>query len=386
MWKPGVIREFISHAELSVFVMFILFLAAILFPKGRIEEYIKVEDVNVELSNFYLDNLYRKYKDPRIVDLLVDRYKLLGDEEQLKNLVEDLEKHHDRRLRAKALVLNYRTLKTKFFSEGLTQEDKKALRSNMEEYLIKAIFFSEDPKDIRYLYKEALSMEFHRVALISAKRLAEKDMADIRLLSEVYRLSIGMKDYASARYFLEKIIEKDNKNKVQWFYELYNLGIATKDYKLAEKSLMELMRLEPQNRELHRRELVNLYLYLGDRRTAIRLIEEYLKTEPTNRKWKEELTRLYLADGNYSTAHKLYKEMFIEETNPYERREYFKKAVQMLLWSGNYEELEVFLLENYKEFVRDRDMAEFILKAALATGKPSLYQPIAVEVSRSILK
>lgn len=123
--------------------------------------------------------------------------------------------------------------------------------------------------------------------------------------------------------------------------------------------------------------------YLSAKKNAKKMI--FL--DPQNQLyWLEEFKKLSIITGDKDDLLKTYFEVF-EKTNNYRVKKYlFVEIVKFYQAQENYKELKKFLSSHYQYFLRDDEMAYFILKTALSLGDTSFSQEIALSIKKGLVK
>ena len=387
MWKPTAIAKFITNKEIFGFILIVLFSMILVFPKGKLEGLILEEDSNITLSNIYLESLVKVNPDPSLKLLIAERYSRIGEEKRAIKYLDDLEKSNDPDTVGKAKFLRYWILKRKFFSKNVSLEEKEYLRHQMKAILEESYKSIIDVKELEKEYKEALSMEFQDLAYKIAIRILHIKPKDIYWLKESYKLAIMLKDYENAIRFLQKLVILDKENSFNYNKEIANVYIAKKDFYGLSNYLEYLYKTDSANKYYWTKELLNLYSYQKQYDKAISLLEQLYKTDTKNKDlWLKQLTDLYLYQKQYEKALNIYLTQLNMGKNPLKRKEYFKKAVEIALWSKNFELAKNIISKYYNEFLNDREMMKFVLKSSLATGDPKFAYKIALDIKQRVIE
>ena len=335
----------------------------------------------------YLESLVKVNPDPSLKLLIAERYIKIGEEKKAIKHLDDLEKSNDPDILGKAKFLRYSILKQKFFSKNVSLEEKEYLRNQMKAILEESYKSMIDAKELEKEYKEALSMEFQDLAYKIAIRILHIKPKDIYWLKESYKLAIMLKDYENAIRFLQKLVILDKENSFNYNKEIVNVYKAKKDFYGLSNHLEYLYKTDSANKYYWAKELLNLYSYQKQYNKAISLLEQLYKTDTKNKDlWLKQLTDLYLYQKQYEKALNIYLTQLNMEKNPLKRKEYFKKAVEIALWSKNFELAKNIISKHYKEFLNDREMMKFVLKSSLATGDPKFAHKIALDIKQRIIE
>ncbi len=352
MWKPTVTAKFVDNKEILAFVVIFFFLSILLFPKGKIERIILEEDSNIELSNIYLKQLVKLNPDPNLKVLMIERLIMLGKYDEALDYIKDLESYPEENIKAKVIFSKYLILKAKYFSNKLLNEDKEKIRSEMKEILKSSYGKSSDLELLKKIYKESLSMFFPDLALEISLKINSIKPEDLYWLEESYKNSLATENYSTALNILKKLIIMDEKNKVDWLKKFYNISLMIKDYNEALWALNYLKILDKNNEEIYNKKILDLYLIKKDYSKAINYCLYFLEREKK-----------------------------IDN-----KKEYFKKALEIAMSIKRYDIAKEVIRNNYKNFLHDKEMVKFILKSALATGDPKFAYEVASEIKNEVIK
>ncbi|WP_297889977.1 hypothetical protein [Sulfurihydrogenibium sp.] len=381
MWKPTATKEIFSYKEIFGFVLVVLIVSFIIFPKGKIEKLVFEEDTNIELSNIYLENLIRITNNDQLRLLLAERYIKLGYKYKAIPILNFLEKSPNKEINSKAKVLRYQILKSEYFAKDTPDDKKELLKIQMKKLLIDSLNSTQNLETIQKIYKEALSMAFIDVAYQSVKKAVVLSKNSKYWLTEAYKQALAISNFKDAQRYATELYRIDKENKVKWLNELYNISVSIKDYTLAIKALEILSIEDRKNSALYNQKIIDILLYTKDYKSALALLKNLYQRDITNRYiWLEKMANIYLMGKNYKEAFNLYNQAFLNEKNPQKRKELFKKAVEILSWSKDFDNLKIFLNSYYQDFLNDKEMAKFILKTALATGDSKFAYKIALEI------
>jgi len=387
IWKPTAVAKFITNREIFSFILIVLFGMILVFPKGKLERLIFEENSNITLSNMYLESLVKVNPDPSLKLLIAERYIKIGEDKKAIKHLDDLEKSNDPDILGKAKFLRYSLLKRKFFSKDVSLEEKEYLRNQMKSILEESYKSMIDVKELEKEYKEALSMEFQDLAYKIAIRISHIKPKDIYWLKESYKLAIMLKDYDNAIRFLQKLVILDKENSFNYNKEIVNVYMAKKDFYGLSNYLEYLYKTDSVNKYYWVKELLNLYGYQKQYGKTISLLEQLYKTDAQNKDlWLKQLTDLYLYQKQYEKALNIYLTQLNMEKNPLKRKEYFKKAVEIALWSKNFELAKNIISKYYNEFLNDGEMMKFVLKSSLTTGDSKFAYKIALDIKQRVIE
>ncbi len=387
IWKLTAVAKFITNREILGFILIVLFSMVLVFPKGKLERLIFEEDSNITLSNMYLESLVKVNPDPSLKLLIAERYIKIGEEKKAIKHLDDLEKSNDPNIVGKAKFLRYSILKQKFFSKNVSLEEREYLRHQMKAILGESYKSMIDVKELEREYKEALSMEFQDLAYKIAIKILNINPSNIYWLKENYKLAIMLKDYDNAIRFLQKLVILDKENSFNYNKEIVNVYIVKKDFYSLSNHLEYLYKTDTINKYYWTKELLNLYSYQKQYNKAISLLEQLYKTDAKNKDlWLKQLTDLYLYQKQYEKALNIYLTRLNIEKNPLKRKEYLKKAVEIALWSKNFELAKNIISKYYNEFLNDREMMKFVLKSSLATGDSKFAYKIALDIKQRVIE
>jgi len=171
-WRYLARVKVFSFWEILIFVVFILFISYLLYPKGKIVEYfMKDPNYNYPLAKVFLEDIIAHTKDPKLIMALINKnlqagefdraYKLLEKyKEILENAYKDSPNYWN-------LVLNV-YLHEYSFSKG---EEKRNLKRQIIRVIDKLIS-SNKIENIKLAYKASLSIGSLEKAALASVRLA----------------------------------------------------------------------------------------------------------------------------------------------------------------------------------------------------------------------
>ncbi|MCX7738323.1 MAG: hypothetical protein N2Z80_02755 [Hydrogenothermaceae bacterium] len=377
MWKPTVRSKFTDNRELTVFIILVVSVMILLYPKGKIENLIlNYKDYNIDLGNIYLENLTRINRDPNLRLLLAQRYAQIGDIKRSEEILRELE---NTELRDKVLMVRYERLKFMYFSTE-DSESKKMYKQSMREMLEHLYRISYDLRVLEKIHTESISMGLVDVALKTSIKISKlKDDENVHWLKVVYKNALATENYQVALKYCDLLKVKDRENYLFWLKEEYRIASGLKEYITALEDALKLLILE--SGEKYKKDIV----YLLSKSQSTEVIFQYIDKYP-NRKYTlfEILADFYILNKDYKNAFSLYVSIYVAEKNKINRRNLFKKIVTLLLGSRRYEEVKMFIGENYREHIQDIEMAKFILSSSLATGDPDFSYKIAKDIHRLI--
>lgn len=115
--------------------------------------------------------------------------------------------------------------------------------------------------------------------------------------------------------------------------------------------------------------------------------KEMIFLDPQNQLyWLEKFKKHSLMTGNKDELIKTYLEVF-KKTNDYQIKKYlFIEIVKFYQSQESYKELKEFLSLYFREFLKDDEMAYFILKTALSLGDASFSHEVALSIKESLIK
>lgn len=373
MWKPIVKSKLTDNKELTIFIIFVVSVMVLLYPKGKIENLIlNYKDYNIDLGNIYLENLTRINKDPNLRLLLARRYAQIGNIKRSEEILRELE---NTELRDKVLMVRYERLKFLYFSTE-DPETKKMYKQSMREMLEHLHKISYDLRELEKIHTESISMGLIDVALKTSIKISKlKDDEDIHWLKIVYKNALATENYQVALKYCALLKAKDRENYLFWLREEYRIASGLKEYTTALEDALQLLILE--GGEKYKKDIV----YLLSKSQSTEVIFQYIDKYP-DRKYilSEILADFYVLNKDYKNAFSLYASIYVAEKNKINRRKLFKKIVTLLLSSRQYEEVKMFIGENYREHIEDIEMAKFILSSSLATGDPDFSYKIAKDI------
>lgn len=376
MWKPVVKSKFFDLTELFVFCFFIIAISYLLFPKGKLERFIiDYKGPNIELANMYLENLIRINPDPNLKLLLAQRYIQLGNIEKSEKILREIE---DTPLKHKAKYLRYTLLKRLYFSAESTNR-KESLYREMEKLLSESMEESESLELLESIYKEAVSMAFHEIALNTSLKISSiLKNRDVNWLKIVFKHSLELRRHEIAVRYGTLLYELDRENYIYWLKQLYTVSVAFGLESEAVKTAILLSKIEPNNREKYIQDMVFI---LSKREDYESIINSLLKIYPEDRfTLNEVLAQIYFVKKDYTRAFRIYYSIYASLESYNLRKSMYKKIITLLLASNQYNILKEFLLENYLEYIQDQETAKLSLKAAISTGDTNLSHKIAKNI------
>jgi len=331
--KRYVLIEAFSLKDIFGFLIFFSILLILLFPAGRLEELILTrKEMNVELTEKYIEALLRLRLPQDIKEALLRKYILEGDEEKVEKLLAKLKEDNPER----AYELEYLYLKRKFFE---TAEEKEKVIKKLKGVLTVLVLNTQDPLRLEQLYRDALSFNFSEIA---------------------YRISL-------------KLAKLTGKKK--WYEEALILAWRKGDYPEAGKLLKKF---NPSRKE----SLLIAYLYYrkkGNYREALKYLEKYINSSG-DRSFKKDLILLYLITGKYEKAYGILREVKGTKLE----KALIKAVLRELLWLRAYKSLKKFIKDYALTVEGDREYYRFLLKLALETGDPYFASEIAIRIAKEL--
>lgn len=342
-WKPVVRGKFFSIKELLASIFLFLCISIILFPKDKLEEYLFTEEkTNLELYITYMKNISRIKNDPVLrlflANTLIQAGRLTEAQEIGFNLINS--SHKD-----EAYLVLFRVEKFKHFSE---KENNHRL---MEDYLIKAIEATNRKDIVVEIYKEAISMNLTTAVMLSSDKLYRME-GDPKWLEEAYNYAIARGDFRSGIIYASELCNRNPEKKTSYINDIVYMIKNHKD----NEELLEILR-------------VNI-----DEKTYKNVLSQLTTFE--------EISVSAVSEKSL----KEYIEIFKNTKNMSERKHLFEKIVGIYLTQGQHQDLKEFLLRYHAEFVKDKVLAVFMLKASLATGDTQFARTIAVSIKEANLK
>lgn len=380
MWKPVVKAKFVSIKEMLIFSFLTVSFLIILFPKGQIEHLIlDYAGPNLHLANIYLENIIRINQDPNLKLLLAKRYYQLGNTKRAQELLRDIE---NTQLIDKVLLVKYEKLKRDFFSID-DKAEKENLYKQMQDLLTQSLSKTNDINVMEQIYKEAVSMAFHDLALKSAMAISmyKKDK-DIFWLEKVYQHSIQLKDYKTAILYIQKLKQTDQQNYTKWLRQEYAVAILSGDIQTTIETAILLSEMEPDGYQKYKKDLVFI---LSRQNKYESIISQYIKLYPSKERFLTDiLVEIYLLNKNFHKVYEIYLSRYNNTQNIKEKDEYYEKIINLLLANQYFDLLKTFLKNNYKSHIQNPSLAKLSLKASLSTGDVELSYQIAKDIKGSI--
>ncbi|WP_457755071.1 hypothetical protein [Thermovibrio ammonificans] len=338
-WKSIARVKVFSFWEILAFVVFVLFVAYLLFPKGKIEEFF-VEDPNYNypLAKYYVESVLAHSKSPRLVFTLVEKNLSVGEFGRAYDL-----------LNRYAGILNAPGYRDKFFALKL-----KALLG---------LYSTARPAE-KELYREKV------VALL--KKLLNS--GGVSSLEAVYStaLTIGALDVAeSAAYKLALLTGEE-----RWLRKAIDLAWAEGDTSTL-KGLLELCLSRCRLSDADLKKFFTVALQIKDEKlyteVARRLIDRGVFTYQDLKK----LIDVELAKRNYRGALDFCR-VFLKRNGSFK---VLKECLNLAMWSGNRGVVEELIRENLGRYT-SKDALSFFLKVAVAQN----LRRLSVELADRLLK
>ncbi|SNR62570.1 hypothetical protein SAMN06265340_101279 [Desulfurobacterium atlanticum] len=339
-WKQIASVKVFSNIEIFVFILLLVILAVLLFPEKEISSLLKTENGNpdLSLSKTYIKTLLKIEKNPELMILLIKSDIKAGNYEEALKLIEELEK--SKKISKKEIAYMKLEIYERMFFAEKNRKRKEALKKELKN-LIKYLALSEfSSLNLEKLYKKALSFNFHDIALLISSKKADESKI---WLERAYKTAITLKKYDDAFKYLDRLIETSERTrKIKYIKEAFNLSVSIGDYSRGYKYANDLLSFDA------------------------------LSTDDVKK-----IIDMALFEKDYNTALKFSYRMFEKNRSKF----YFKKTVQLALWSGKYE-LAKHLLENYGEkYITNPNMALFILHTVMALND----RKVAVHIAQKAI-
>jgi len=240
--KPTVKIKFFSNLEAAGFFISSLMVISILFPMGKIEELIyTAPDFNIELSEIYLQNLIKVNPDVMLKLAIVERYIKTGKMDTAYQVLTSLKNIRNIKVRAQSLALMYEILKWKY-NWADTEQQKRQIKRELNRCLSRWIVVNQDPKVLRKIFEELISMEMPDLATKVAKKIfLLKGVKDYKILRKLSYSYLWKGKYKKAISLMEEIIYtcNDLKMKKIVFKEMLRILLWNKDYQDLKEILLK---------------------------------------------------------------------------------------------------------------------------------------------------
>ncbi len=240
--KPTVKIKFFSNLEVAGFFISSLMVISILFPMGKIEELIyTAPDFNIELSEIYLQNLIKVNPDVMLKLAIVERYIKTGKMDTAYQVLTSLKNIRNIKVRAQSLALMYEILKWKY-NWADTEQQKRQIKRELNRCLSRWIVVNQDPKVLRKIFEELISMEMPDLATKVAKKIfLLKGVKDYKILRKLSYSYLWKGKYKKAISLMEEIIYtcNDLKMKKIVFKEMLRILLWNKDYQDLKEILLK---------------------------------------------------------------------------------------------------------------------------------------------------
>lgn len=379
-WKPVVNSKFIRLYEIVLLVIFFSVMLVVIFPKGRLEKYIKEEkNVNPQLAIIYIEALekIKPNSDIRVIKALA--YVNMGKFEEAYKAVEGLLNNS---LDENSLVQLYLILKRLYFATH-KEEEKAQIYKDMEKAL-GSLSNTSDLKRLEWLYQEAVSMAFHEMALDTLVRInIITKNRDVFWLEKAYKHSLELKKYNLAVRYLDYLLAADKEREALWLKEYYKLALAMDDPNLALEVLVGLYNLDVPEREKIKKDIA--WLLLKTNRDPEVFFKRYIEEHPAKAgEYLEIIANAYKAKRNFYRAYQVYSNLYNRTQNLREKDRLYKEILSLLLEAKDYNNLKTFIRDNYTNHLHNTELMKLTLKASLATGDPDFAYSISKQIARRV--
>ena len=340
-------KKIFKWYEIVGFIFIIASLLYLLFPKDKIVELILKEKGDDNLIIKYIENI-KKYHD---IDLklhlvLFEKYLNTSKIDKAENELETIYKNFPNF--SKKEFLKYKLVKTEYF---LTKDEKKRgfIKKEIENILNNLIKNTKKTKQLKYIYKEALSFELYQIALNSIEKII-KNNNDLKWIKNAYKISMQTKNYKKAKKYLQNLIKKDPLHKKIYLFDLANIYIHTKEYKKASNIYYNLAQIDKEK----------------------------------SLKWLQKSAMFSILYKDYEIGAKRYIEAMIRSKDFKNKKRFFMEAIKVSLW-GNKKDLAIKYIKMYKNlFIHDKECAIFMLKTALALEELTLANKISKDIAKRL--
>ncbi|WP_456460146.1 hypothetical protein [Desulfurobacterium sp.] len=338
------IRVF-SNAEILVFVLLFIVLAAFLFPGGEITETILSgkENLNFGLSRVYIESLLRIKKDPKLIMVLIKNDIKSGNIKEAEKFLKELEKMGSIPVSRRELLKIKLAILEEKYSQAAPNE-KNAIKKQIKKTLKYLALTNFDPETVKNIYTESLKFGFADIAYLAADKLTNMGKDSVNWHKKALKLAVILKNYDEAFKHLNFLINHSTgRKKLEFLRRAFRLSVAAGDFDRG-------------------------YFY-G---------EQLLKSGNFSRKDVNNLINMALAVKDYNSAFKYAYEAFKATKEKY----YFKKTVEIALWAGKKELVKHLIIKYGMHYLNDPEMALFLLKTSMALNDRNLSLQLADKAVR----
>ncbi|NIA11248.1 MAG: hypothetical protein GWP10_16380, partial [Nitrospiraceae bacterium] len=175
-------------------------------------------------------------------------------------------------------------------------------------------------------------------------------------------------------------LRKTSKHRLFWARRCLEQALATSNYKKAIECLNFLIQYDKKNAEFYTHKAFDIAIGMKDYRLGVRYAEQILKLNPMNKEAFEFLEFYYSSKGQYLKVIKLCLSRLAITKNYKEKATYFKTAINIAMWHGNYRIVKTLIRKYGYMFLNNRKLVAFMLKAAMATGDSKFSEEVADKV------
>jgi len=338
--KPYVI----TYKEL--FFTFLVFSAIliVLYPKEMLKEQILAESSNYDLSMLYLKNLLvHSPKDETLMIILAKQSLLSGKKDLSLRLLQLLVQSKDKKIHKEATLLSYKLEKENYFyyqDSGQKKQQKKTLEKLTQ--LFELIYTEKIFDDIEYGYREATFVNNRGARHLFLKQKLQNEPFNITLLEEDYYLEKSLKHWKDAFKTLQLLQNLDIENKHKWILAEYYTYMDTKKY------------IEAEN-----------------------LLKRY---SDTSTYFSTKLAKFYYMRKKYLKASQVYMQLFKNENNYSQKKNYFFKALEVLQGSDDMNQAAYLAHKHENYYLNDRFVRTKIVKLYVTVGRLDLAQKLSIKI------
>ena len=335
-WKSIAKVKVFTYWEIVAFVVFVLFVAYMLFPKGKVEKFLEMDpNYNYPLAKFYLENILTQTKDPRLVYVLIKKNEEVGEFDKAYKLL----KEYEPLLKSSDLGEKVEPLKLK---------------------LLLKVYAAARGKKKEQLRREIVSMVDD--LLSSGKRESIKEAYETAV-------TLGLlKQAAKAAYKLALLTKKE-----KWIVQSFRLSWALGDKNMIKKTVEACLKYCKNPNPKLLRELFYAAAQTGDKKLYEKVALVLLNRGIMDEKLLDNLINLELSTKDYSTALR-FCQLYYEK---YPEFRVLKKCLNLALWSGNRVLVKKVIEENLPRYSRSKEALSYFLKVAVAQNLRELSNRIA---------
>jgi len=378
MFRHKDVEEVITIQEFIVVFVFFIFVVVTLFqPSEVLKQRILAEKSNYDLSVAYLQNFVRLSPENEYLIYQMAKRTLQAKKTALASkLIELLYHSKDPKLKEKALYLGYELNKLIYVSTDDEKLKKEYLKKSLQtlKFIFDNEFYTKDPV---HWYREAVFFDQKELEIKALEYVYQKKPS-LKLLKQLYYLSVLVKDNQRSLKYLDELIQKDKENRLKWLEAAYYLASNIKNDKLSFEYLKELEKIDKKHRL--KWVLVEYYAYMNKK--DYKNAEKVLLRNQRYYKVRKILPDFYTYTRQYNKVYKLYYDLFKRT----KKTTYFKKMIQVLIQEKNYNKAISILKRYENHFIYSKKMREFIIKSYLSINRVDLANNYAQKIVKVLYR